>query len=252
LAILAVVLRFYTCSRLRKSFAIDDWLTVPSLILILGLASIMFYGVSTTALAFPLADDSDFLNGWAVLEYSFLPIFAVANGLVKLSVLFLYRRIFVVDPSLRNGRNIFFLVIITLVGMWAIAYTFAFMLPCMPNIQVYFVNPDNWIYECIDTLTLGYSYAISDFISDALVILIPVPFIWQLRLSTARKLSVLAVFCLGILASAASLIRLIWMVWSMHMGFSDSTDEELMLTEELYWCLVESTVGLTASCLPTL
>ncbi|ORY19203.1 hypothetical protein BCR34DRAFT_582383 [Clohesyomyces aquaticus] len=257
LAIIAVILRFYTRRRLRQPLAVDDWLTLPALVLIFGLTFIMFYGIGTKTLAYPIAEDDDYLNGHIVvtarrLEYSFLPIFATTNGLVKLSVISFYRRIFTVDKSWRNARSAFFLVAMVLVGMWATAYTFAFMLPCMPDIQVYFVDPENWATKCVNTLMLGYSYAISDFITDILVILIPIPFIWRLHLSTSRKLAVLAVFSLGLVASAASLIRLIWIVWAQHMGFSDSTDEELMLTEELYWCLVEITLGLLASCLPTL
>lgn len=142
------------------------------------------------------------------------------------------------------------------------------MFPCGRNVESYFVNPDEWAERCVDTLTLGYSYSISDFTSDGLIILIPVPFVsraftsvqtaanyiqvWQLHLPASRKLTVLGVFFLGVLAAAASLIRLLWMIWAQHVGFDVTTDEELMLTEELYWCLMEISLGLLASCLPTI
>ena len=50
--------------------------------------------------------------------------------------------------------------------------------------------------------------------------------IWQLHLPIARKLAVIAVFLMGILASGSSLVRLAWMVYNVKVGFGDSTDEE--------------------------
>jgi hypothetical protein len=95
---------------------------------------------------------------------------------------------------------------------------------------------------------VGYSYAISDFITDALIILIPIPFvrihiqqetirilrynftnhlqIWQLCLPPGQKIAVLGVFFLGILAAGSSLVRLAWMVWNQTQGLGPQTDEE--------------------------
>ena len=51
--IIAVALRFYARRKLHQPLRTDDWLTVPSLILIFGLASIMFYGIGTKSLGYP-------------------------------------------------------------------------------------------------------------------------------------------------------------------------------------------------------
>ncbi|KAF2278032.1 uncharacterized protein EI97DRAFT_432117 [Westerdykella ornata] len=269
LDIFAVGLRFYSRRKRRQPLQTDDWLTVPALVLAIGLASIMFYGIDSTALGYPAPPMPDTETGvekrsaitasdWKIvtarkLEYSFLVIFATTNGLIKMSVLFLYRRLFVVDKqNWTNGRNVFFITMITLMGLWATSYTFAFMFMCKGNFEILFTDLLAVMEQCVNTFMVGYSCSISDFISDALIVLIPIPFVWQLHLPLGKKLAVLGVFLLGILSSGASLVRMLWMIWANHIGMDEAVDEGLLLTSELYWCLMEITLGLLAACLPTL
>jgi hypothetical protein len=65
----------------------------------------------------------------------------------------------------------------TLIGMWSASYIFAFIFMCRQDVEVLFMDPTILVQKCVDTLKLGYSYAISDFITDALIILIPIPFV---------------------------------------------------------------------------
>lgn len=64
-----------------------------------------------------------------------------------------------------------------LVGMWSASYVFAFIFMCRQDVEVLFMDPSVLMQKCVDTLMVGYSYAISDFITDALIILIPIPFV---------------------------------------------------------------------------
>jgi hypothetical protein len=45
-------------------------------------------------------------------------------------------------------------------------------------------------------------------------------------MSTERKLAVTLVFFTGALASGASLIRMLWMIWANHVGYDPTMDEE--------------------------
>ncbi|KAF2187321.1 hypothetical protein K469DRAFT_725367 [Zopfia rhizophila CBS 207.26] len=178
-------------------------------------------------------------NDHHYLEYAFLVICAVVNGLVKLSVLSLYRRIFVVDKHWRDPRNFFMLFMVTLIGMWTTSYTFAFVFMCRIDVQVLFTDPESMIQKCVNTLMFAYSYSISDFISDVLIILIPIPFVSRhprisvLNLPIGRTLAVMGVFLLA------------WMAWNQKVGF-------VIITTELYWMILEITLGVLAACLPTL
>ena len=52
LDVLAVLLRFYARRKRRQPLQIDDWLTIPALIMVCSLASIMFYGIHTKTLGY--------------------------------------------------------------------------------------------------------------------------------------------------------------------------------------------------------
>ncbi|KAF2740385.1 hypothetical protein EJ04DRAFT_424927, partial [Polyplosphaeria fusca] len=186
----------------------------------------------------------------------------------KLSVLFFYRRIFVIDKSIRNARNLLFCSLIILIGLWTVAYTFTYVFMCGTRFNALVGETDDYAPYCVDTLMVAYSYAIPDFISDAIIVLTPIPFAYQilkLHLAPHRKAGVIGVFMLGALASAASLVRLAWQVWNRKVGFQfqDSLDPKckrqlspdmisVMMTSEMYWMNLEITLGLLACCLPNL
>lgn len=51
---------------------------------------------------------------------------------------------------------------------------------------------------------------------------------------------------------AASAVRLAVSVWIQHVAYDPEFDEELNLTAELFWGMIEVTTALLACCLPTL
>jgi hypothetical protein len=109
---------------------------------------------------------------------SSLIIFAVTNGFIKLSVLFFYRRIFVVDKAFSSARNLLFCTMIILIAIWSVVYIFTFIFMCGTRFDVLVgESEDDPSIYCVDMLKVGYSYAISDFISDAIIVLIPIPFV---------------------------------------------------------------------------
>jgi hypothetical protein len=96
---------------------------------------------------------------------------------VKLSVLFFYRRIFVVDKNWRSARNLIFVSMITLVALWTIGYTVTLMFMCKGRFEILFTDLMATMAYCMNILIVGYSYAVSDFILDAIIILLPLPFV---------------------------------------------------------------------------
>ncbi|KAF2248537.1 hypothetical protein BU26DRAFT_605986 [Trematosphaeria pertusa] len=267
LDIIAVVLRFSARRRLKQKLQIDDWLCAVSLVLVFGCASIWFYGLSTKSLGYPTPVDPSELqerssltaSNWTIetarkLEYSTLCIVTPLLGTIKLSVLFFYRRLFVIDNHYKNARNLILIFMITVIALWATASGLLFMFTCGTHWRAIYASVGDESTEgmCLNGLDIGYSFAISDFMTDAIIILIPIPSVWKLHLSWGRKLAVTGVFLLGILATWASLVRLIVMVWIRQIGYDPSFDEELLLSNEVYYLNLEAMVALLASCLPTL
>lgn len=98
-------------------------------------------------------------------------------------MLFFYRRIFVVEKHLANPRNLFFVIFIVLVTLWSIGYTFTIMFMCKGRFRILFTDLIATMEYCINILLVGYSYAISGFVIDALIILVPLPFVSERNFS---------------------------------------------------------------------
>ena len=96
-------------------------------------------------------------------------IFAIGPG--KLSVLFLYRRIF---------RGVVFDIVtwllIGIVLAWMIAFFFANLLECVP-IKEAFINVPGvgGNPRCIDAIPMYFAQVYSDFAIDVLIIMVPIP-----------------------------------------------------------------------------
>lgn len=114
--------------------------------------------------------------------------------MAKASIFLLYLRLF--GPNKRTRYLIYFGLIFT-----TLFYTASTLLPiiaCSP-----------WKGEtrlqsmasarCATDKTLGYVMTVINVISDLYLLALPVPVVWNLQMSTHKKVSVCAVFMLGFL-----------------------------------------------------
>ena len=112
------------------------------------------------------------------LEYASITIAPVALALIKLSCILLYRRIFVVDKENRlDRRNIFFSFVICIIIFWGGGVFLPTLFACRGSWVVLWGEIEPKPGQCIDGFQLGWAFSISDFITDALVIMIPIPFV---------------------------------------------------------------------------
>ncbi|KAJ4304515.1 hypothetical protein N0V90_000041 [Kalmusia sp. IMI 367209] len=265
--VFAVALRFYTRRALGQRLQADDWLMVPIMIGTFGAAACLFHGLRRGSMGYRFQPPMDatavkarsdaYAAEWVIvesrmLESSFFCIVIPTLGLIKLAVLLFYRRLFVIQRHLSDARNLIISGMIVIVIMWTVGYTFAKVFACGTNWTRPFYDFEFSMAVCVDTIKLGYSFAISDVITDGLIVLIPIPLIWKLQLPVAQRLAVMAVFAVGLLSMAASIVRLSVAVWLQHVTYDPEFDEELNLTAELFWGLIEVTTALLAACLPTL
>ncbi|KAH4063448.1 hypothetical protein HBI37_002090 [Parastagonospora nodorum] len=283
LDIIAVFLRVVARRQRRQPLKADDWFCFIALTLSFGLATTLFIGVAQKALAYPtptaplrIRTALDTSNEKTIivsrLQYIFLVISAPALGAIKISVVCFYRRIFVVDKTnLRDFSNAMYIFVIALVSIWTGGFCLAFMFSCKGEFAAFWTSAISLITKCVNTLELFFAFAVSDFISDCFIIVLPIPMILGLHLPVARKLGVLFVFLLGILATVASLIRMIWVTWARTVGFDVTLDQNrklslymfrqgnlltnlllVLITTSLFWNMLEVSLGIIAACLPTL
>ncbi|PQE29351.1 plasma membrane Pth11 protein [Rutstroemia sp. NJR-2017a WRK4] len=187
-------------------------------------------------------------------------LMVLANSLIKLSAAFLYRRLFVVNKN--SSFDIITKVFIFICSLWTVAFLSATIFGCGKH----FTNPWKpliYIAEC-NTNTRLDGLMISDFLTDILVWILPIPVVWRLRMPTSQKLYITGVLLLAaVLVSfslsanplsslAATIVRLMVQLQISNGGYAAHTDVDLTLTILLYWSMIESGLSLIAACLPTL
>ncbi|KAJ6081224.1 hypothetical protein N7499_006098 [Penicillium canescens] len=106
--------------------------------------------------------------------------------------------------------------------------------------------------HCIQAEISWSGYAITDVVTDILLLLFPVPLVWQLQLTIFKKISVLLVFLLGSLSTAIGITRMVVLLYFTY-GTSDGYRDLLdTISTALIWSLTEASVAIIASCLPSI
>ncbi|KAI0967859.1 plasma membrane protein Pth11-like protein [Xylaria arbuscula] len=257
----ALTLRFWVRTKQRQKLKMDDWLTIPALLLTWGISVAVIYGVSQHSVGYRTEVPPDW-NGSPFdlktrqitiiykIQWAYGLMLPLALGCIKASFLFFYLRIFAVGKESGNFRLITGLII--LVATWALAFFFAALFECRLNFWAIWGSTSDILMQCTLIEHIVLALCISDFITDLIIIVIPIPLIWRLNLSTGNKIAVSGVFLLGSITIVASLVRLILMVGIVQVGFDPNADGNLIVTEYLYWGIVETGIGVVAACLPTL
>lgn len=109
------------------------------------------------------------------VEYIFLCLELLGFGLVKLSVIFFCRRIFC--NVFKNKFDIITKVLITLVVVWSVGFTFAMIFECGINFWALFSTAENLVKHCAKTLKLAEAFVISDATTDLMILCLPLPMV---------------------------------------------------------------------------
>ena len=106
------------------------------------------------------------------LELPFNLIQVLALGLVKLSILFFYRRVF-------RGRafNIANWVLIGTVTAWATTFFIAIVAGCGTSIAARFQTLGALKKECVNTFAIEVALAVTDVAVDLVMLIMPIPLV---------------------------------------------------------------------------
>ena len=103
----------------------------------------------------------------------------LALGLLKLSVLLLYRRIF----CARNSQGIFDIsirVMIWVTILWTLSFFFACLFSCGLKFGAAWGSTNEMIQYCVNMTRFGLGFAGSDFGSDIMISVMPLPMVGHL------------------------------------------------------------------------
>lgn len=124
-----------------------------------------------------------------------MSFFAILNaGFIKLSVLLLYRRLFLSSSYLRTIIDV--LIILTL--GWMISMSVTNFLLCIP-LQAYWQVFYSGEQTCLEELPYFVSFSITDLVLDLAIYVLPLPRAMALNLAHREKWVVVGLFGFGIL-----------------------------------------------------
>ncbi|KAI9734359.1 MAG: hypothetical protein M1834_002465 [Cirrosporium novae-zelandiae] len=225
-------------------WGLDDWLVLAALLLCMGFSAlgiiITFYGAGLH-IEHVTAEE---LVGWLKIYYAAECSYVFVAFMVKASLLVFLRRIFP-QRSLKLATSgiLIFLALFTLSGCLVLAFQ------CSPVRAAY----DKTILDakCMSTHTLfsiTMFQAVTMFITDIVILIIPIPIIWKLNMPLKKQLAVMTMFGSGIIAILAGIIRFSTLTYLKDGG----TDVTYTSASSLIWMDVEFNLGLIAGSLSSL
>ncbi|KAI2918983.1 hypothetical protein CBS147320_8768 [Aspergillus niger] len=206
LSITAVVLRFIARLAVRNPFRLDDWLILVSLVFVAATAGLSLAGSTLGAgkhvWAVSLADISSIFK--VLFTYTFM--YAAGCSAYKLSILFFYRRVFVVvhQPlSLRLSILFGFLLALSYpVIVWVA------MGNCCRPLSYFWNQFLGASGTCVDTDTFFLATGIINMVNDIIILLIPFRQIAKLQMNRRKKIAVCLILALGGFVCVASAVRI--------------------------------------------
>jgi hypothetical protein len=196
--VLAVVGRFW--SRLLKSapsrerrFWWDDWMVLASLPFVLTLFACEYYMIS---IGFGRHNDTlprDNVRLIVQLSYANHIIFSISLFFGRASAIFFMSRVF---PRCASSTWFNRAIIVThgLNCAWIVAIGLAYTFRCLP-IQ------SNWDFSiegrCLGQNAVCIGNAITAVFIDLVILVLPLPNIWTLKMRLQRKLAITLIFALG-------------------------------------------------------
>lgn len=107
-------------------------------------------------------------------------------GLIKLSFVFFFRRIFVTGKP-KSRFAIISLMVITVVILWVAAFFLWFLLSCGNNFAARWTTIRTLHAVCVTDIKSDLALAISDFLTDVMIMALPVPMVILKYLYTRQE-----------------------------------------------------------------
>jgi hypothetical protein len=118
-------------------------------------------------------------------------IYATAISTIKLSVMLFYLRVFV-----NRGLRLATKLALGFVATWSAANILQVFLICRPFAKTYSLTVEG---TCGDQIASFIAIGAFNIITDIIIITLPLPTVWSLKMSTAGKLGITGVFLVGLM-----------------------------------------------------
>ncbi|CZT23528.1 uncharacterized protein RCC_09242 [Ramularia collo-cygni] len=263
IGLILLVLRALLSISKKIKFGCSEAFAVISWLMIVGMGVIFVWSAENGGLGTDTPTDGPQLTKtyisrfqWNVVlsEYFFLIFMSVALGTTKLSLLFFFRR--VLATGHRNVWNHINMLLIVVVILFTVTFTFGYIFVCGGNPSAFWSPNNIRAPQCLSIkgglATFEKASFITDFILDVICIILPFPIIWRLHLPLRSKITVIAVFGVGVATIAASIVRVVIWIEILDTAHNPVKDINLAVTLALQWGMIEAGLAFFVSQLPAL
>ncbi|KAF1968855.1 hypothetical protein BU23DRAFT_257153 [Bimuria novae-zelandiae CBS 107.79] len=259
LSTVVVALRFYSRYHLVGKLGSHDWVMLAALIATWGTPIINYYQIIYMDYRGTYDADNNIIvepwkkvaTGGLLMMWIFRLNYIIDHLLIKTSILLFYNYV------AATHRSYYWIVrgMLGFVILSSLAMAFVSIFICNPPHIAWdgdvFLKEFSGIFptQCMDPSPLWRTQAAYNLATDGIVWLLPMPFFMSLRSMPMRKrVELVSIFSLGLVAIAASAIRLaVTMRW-----LSGFIEAGLQWGNLLIWSQVEQHVGIIAASMPFL
>ncbi|KAF2805106.1 uncharacterized protein BDZ99DRAFT_450637 [Mytilinidion resinicola] len=244
LEVLVAGLRLYARRMKEPGRGLDDWFIWPALFVnvatcIEGVVLIPLAGVGRH-LAANYIYHPEKLEAWRKGIFACVWLWALAVCLPKLSILGFYLRFFQ-----RRVERMVTYSLMFIVGATFIATGVATTFQCSPVAFQWDKTIPNG--RCFNVLAFYRWMSFPNILTDAVILVLPLPMIWRLHTSTNTKIGIMMMFMTGSVGLISSCLRFV--IFFRHNAFQDNTWTSVSL---LTWTDIEPGIYFIAACMPSL
>ncbi|KAH7065625.1 hypothetical protein B0J12DRAFT_561216 [Macrophomina phaseolina] len=242
LAIIAVVLRFKARKMARSGIWYDDWLALTALVSVGVFVSLILVDLpDSAALRGELIPESTVLANAKTVYIAELFYYTVQCSL-KYSILAFYWRIF----SFSSIRIPIYFVTFS-VTAWYIASFLVTALQCLP-VAALWTPSLTPTAKCVKLRPFFFGTSIPNILTDLFLLVLPIPYVWRLKITLVQKLFVIGFFLLGGFVLIASIFRLYLLLkLDLKSFYVNWTVQDCVVLSAIENCL-----GVVCICLPSL
>ncbi|SPJ70426.1 related to integral membrane protein [Fusarium torulosum] len=234
--------RMYTNAVLLRKFMLDDYIILFAWILSIAAQSCLLNAYSRKLLgvhAWEMTVDHNTESALLVMctTLTYIP----TTILSKLTICFFYFRL---SPSLWYQYSVYFTAFVctsSLVGIW-----FSVLFACKPIAAGWDVRLSADA-TCINRPPIYITQAAFGCVTDLMLLLLPIPTVVGLQMSTRQKLGLLGLFAIGSITLVTSIVRLVLLLPSLS-----NPDQSWSLAEGCLWVIIEANLLIMCGSLPTL
>nr|AAD30436.1 integral membrane protein [Pyricularia grisea] len=182
----------------------------------------------------------DEMPGLSLLKYFWFGqmMYIVVQVFGKISILILYIRLFTTP-----WFQMFWKLSMVFMALHGVGYMVLVIVQCLPVAAVYDRSIEG---KCMEFNPIVYSGAALSVFEDVVLVVIPIPELWSLRLNFKKKMGLMLMFAIGLVATVTSIVRINYLV---KIGFT--YDQPWDNVDPITWSVIEEFCAIICGSLPS-